>query len=455
MIYETPGNYGDISSITAEANILNVVINKTDAQEIEKRSGHAIAIENASDTETVEYIKKWAAWYYNDGILIFWNDHAPTTEGRFFWISDLMHEKGIDLPVLSWRINDKYTTITEMAAAAADAFTTEYNAAMAGAAKEYELKNREPDGLDSFLEQIQTEAYKPSTTGISFLDDILSGGMIKQTLCLLMAAPGTGKTTLCQQMAEALAAAGQPAVFLNLEMSREQMLAKAISGRLAAAGKYIDMTRILQGYSWTAREKELITAEIEKYRESVYKCLKYNPAGIGSDLERITEYLTATGEKAKAAGTPAPVVVLDYLHLISTTKNIDAQELIKQAVKALKDYAIKYNTFVIAIVAVNRESMKKGQLSINSGRDSSNIEYTADYILTLNYYDFDQGKKDPQKDSDLAELQGEKWRRMILRLPKSRFGQPGKTAKVYFNAAANYFLPESGFIPESATPFDN
>ena len=42
---------------------------------------------------------------------------------------------------------------------------------------------------------------------------------------------GAGKTTLCQQIAEAMARNGKPVVYLNFEMSREQMIAKAISGR--------------------------------------------------------------------------------------------------------------------------------------------------------------------------------------------------------------------------------
>lgn len=312
------------------------------------------------------------------------------------------------------------------------------------------------DSLTDFLEQIKTEAYKPYTTGLQFFDDILSGGVIKQTLLVVSAAPGAGKTTLCQQIAEEMAARKKPVIYLNFEMSREQMLAKTISSKLARAGKEYSTTAILQGYKWTTEQELLIAQAVDEYRQTNYPYIKYNPGNIKNNLEKILDYLQDVGEKATAAGTDAPAVIVDYLHLISTENpKTDAQELIKQAVKGFKDYAIKYNTFVIAISAVSRAAMSKGPLSMSSGRDSSNIEYTADYVLTLNYWDIDQEKIDPQDDNAFSQLQKEKWRRMILRLPKARYGQPGNAAKVYFNAASNYFLGVTGFepIPADAIPF--
>lgn len=173
---------------------------------------------------------------------------------------------------------------------------------------------------------------------------------------------------------------------------------------------------------------------------------------MSGDLEQLQKTLTDAGEKAKAAGKDAPAVIVDYLHLISSSKGLESQEIIKQAVEILKRYAIDYHTTVIGIVAVNRESMKKGQLSISSGRDSSAIEYTADYILTLNYYDVDQGVIDPQNESQMSALRAEPCRRMIIRVPKNRMGAAGQDAKIYFNPKENYFI-DGDFIPPGAKPF--
>lgn len=310
------------------------------------------------------------------------------------------------------------------------------------------------DTLTDFLEKIQTEAYKPYKTGLSFFDDLLGGGVMRQTLLLLMAAPSAGKTTLAQQVAETMAAGKSPVIYLNFEMSREQMLAKAISARTYRAGHGKTVTEILQGYNWTEEDRQQITAEIEKYREKTYPYIQYME--ISSDLDAVLDYLKGIGDNAKAAGTPAPAVVVDYLHLLTSSKGLDVQELIKQAITGLKDYAKEYDTFVIAILAANRDSNKKGRYSMESARDSSSIEYTGDYIISLNYYQLDNGTVSPTETEKISELQQDKWRQMILRLHKNRFGIQGKSARAYFHAPGNTFYGENDFLPVDADrqPFD-
>jgi replicative DNA helicase len=311
------------------------------------------------------------------------------------------------------------------------------------------------DDITAFLERVQGEQYRPIATGLQFFDELLDGGPIRQSLLLLMAAPGTGKTTIVQQVAEEMAERKQPAIYLNFEMSREQMIAKAVSRRLYEnKRKEYAATDILQGYKWPAELRAAILQDVEKYRAQIYPYLRYNPDGISSDLDTLQDYLRRTGDRAKAAGEPAPAVIVDYLHLISSSRGLDTAELIKQAVTGLKQYAVDYGTFVIAIVATNRTSNTAGRITLESGRDTSNIEYTADYQISLNYYDIDQGTVKADDPAAIADLQAEPWRRMILRVLKNRFGQPGKTAKVYYGAKCNYFFPKRGFIPEGAKPFD-
>lgn len=322
------------------------------------------------------------------------------------------------------------------------------------------IKEINKDSITAFLEKIQTEAYKPYETGLAFFDDLLGGGIIRQTLMILTAAPGAGKTTLCQQLAEEIALSKKPVIYLNLEMSEEQMIAKAISRRLASVGKKYSATDVLQGYKWTEEQRADIESAIDSYKWKIGPYLRYNPAGVGTNIDKIKEYLQSVGEKARTTGTEAPIVVLDYLHLVSSKKNVDEKNLIKDSIFMLKDYAKRYNTLVIAISAVSREKMDKGPLGLCSGRDSSNIEYTADYILTLNYWAVDQYQADPQKDDEIAELQKGEWRQMILRLPKNRFGQPGHYKQVYFNPAQNKFFDNykkgvGAYIPNGAKAFDS
>lgn len=306
------------------------------------------------------------------------------------------------------------------------------------------------DVLGDFLTKVQTDAYKPYRTELAFFDDLLGGGVIQQSLLLLMAAPAAGKTTLCQQISEAMAAHGKPVIYLNFEMSREQMLAKAISARVTRKGLKKSATDILQGYSWTDQEREIITADIEDYRQKIFPFMKYNPDGMTADLDRVLDYLHRVGESYKERGKQAPAVVVDYLHLMSS-KGMDIQELIKQAVTGLKNYAKDYDTFVIAILATNREANKTGRFTMESARDSSNLEYTGDYQLSLNYAALDSGEVSPTDTDGIAKLQREPWRQMILRVHKHRLGMPGRSANIYFHAASSTFYGEGEFMPADDT----
>lgn len=304
------------------------------------------------------------------------------------------------------------------------------------------LKELHRDYLTDFLEKIQTEAYKPCETDLQWFDDLLGGGIIQQSLLLLLAAPGVGKTTLCQQLAESMATHGKPVIYLNLEMSREQMLAKAISCRLSRKGYQHSVTDILQGYSWDDESRKEIVSEIEAYRKESYPFIQYNPGAFCSDVNKMQQFLTETGERAKQEGHAGPAIVLDYLQLLSSSDGADLQQVIKEAVISLKDYARTYNTFVIGIVATNRDSNRSGRISLSSGRDSSNIEYTADYQLSLNYEDIDNGKVKPDDAEAIADLQQQALRRMVIRVLKNRFSLPGKKAMIYFDAAHNSFYPQ-------------
>lgn len=313
------------------------------------------------------------------------------------------------------------------------------------------------DDLTDFFDKIQTEAYKPKATGISFIDRLLYGGIIPQTLILLMATPGAGKTTLCQQIAEKLAEQGQPVIYYNFEMSTEEMLAKAISSKYYRGnGGDMSMLDVLQGYKWTDTERAGISKTVDEYRRDNYPNIKYNPDSVSANLDDLLQYLNRKGAEAQAAGTPAPAAFIDYIHLLTTDDKAEDAELIKRAVTGLKQYAIRYNTFVVGIIAANRESAKNGRLTLESGRDSSNLEYTADIELSLTYTEIDSGKVDPQHPDEVEQLKLQNPRAMTIRTLKTR-GIPARpAAKVMYDTRHNIFYDTvDDFVPaDDAGSFD-
>lgn len=307
--------------------------------------------------------------------------------------------------------------------------------------------------IDDFLITIQTEAYKPYTTALSFFDDLLEGGVIRQSLVQVLAAPSTGKTTLCQQIAEEMASHDKKVLYFNFEMSKEQMLAKAISYRLAKKNDgekpIISATDILQGYNWNDSQRERITEELNNYKKTAAQYITYKNET--ADLESIKLLLEEIGERASQRGQAAPVVFVDYLHLI-TGAGSDTQEILKNAVKCFKDYAINYNSIVFLIVAANRDSIKKGQITLTSGRDSSAIEYAGDYVLSLNYEEIDNGNIDANNEAEFAKIKAKNWRKMILRVLKHRLGVPGTSCLLWYRPAANIFYKSVGeFLPLDGT----
>lgn len=290
--------------------------------------------------------------------------------------------------------------------------------------------------MKSFLSRVSSDLYKPCSTHLAFLDELLEGGIPNQTLTLVMAAPAIGKTALCQQMADAMAESKRKVVYFNFEMSWDQLVARSLSSRLQKHNCCIPVNKILWHEDWSEEETRRIEEQAEAYEE-VLSYLTYNPEGVTNKLESVLAYLERLGAVAKKRNEQAPVVFVDYLQLIGTAKNWDRQELIKQTVLGLKDYAKKYDTFVVAVVATNRTSNANGSNTTKSGQND--MESVGDYIISLSDTDLDQ-KQMPDVDSEqVAKLQGQNPRKITIRLLKSRFISAGKSKQLWFDAANSTF----------------
>lgn len=309
--------------------------------------------------------------------------------------------------------------------------------------------------FDDFMGKVQTKAYEPLQTGMQAFDRLLDGGIQRQALVILSAAPGTGKTSLVQQIFETMAAHGTDVIFLNLEMSREQLLARSLSRMIHRDGGSITASGILKGYAWTDEMRRYIEPAAARYRAQIAPYMHYNPEGCGTMLSSIINTLNNAAAAAKAAGKPAPVCVLDYLHLVTMEQREDQQEIIKKTVAALKQYAIENDTFVLAISANNRTSNSSGTVTLESGRDSSALEYTADIQLSLNYralhekseitYTTADGRTVTEKASagnpdHMEALQNEKPRKMLVQVLKNRMTKPGGKLYLNFDAANSEFI---------------
>lgn len=327
------------------------------------------------------------------------------------------------------------------------------------------------DPFIQFCKDIQTEKYKPIKTGMPAFDSLLGGGILKQSLVVLTAAPGAGKTSFASQIFEDAAASGTDVVFLNLEMSEQQLFARSLSRIIHRQGHRMTAADVLKGYAWTDEQRKFVKDAAEEYRTRIHPHMRYN---LNSDnsIDSIYQVLNEIGQKAKQEGKQAPIVVLDYLHLITAgNRQIEGQELIKQSVAMLKGYALTFETFVFCIGANNRIANGSGNITLESGRDSSAIEYSADYQIALNYaalqdkdkisYTDQKGKfheNEQAKASNpdhMSYLQDQKPREMVVQILKNRMNAAGGKLYLYFDSASNIFYPMEGRrkIPTSIDDF--
>ena len=282
---------------------------------------------------------------------------------------------------------------------------------------------RERDYLDVFNHNIFSKVYKPIKTGVKFFDDI-EGGIINGQIYGIQGVPGSGKSALAQQLAEGIAKGGKKVLYFNFEMSKDQLIARQISRRLDEKNpdkrKELDLTalEILNAWNLSQESQFHVENEINAYRKDTFPYLKYITDSEKRYIENLEEYVTSMADENPQE---APILFIDYMHLLSSKKEDDVKEILKKAAQVLKDYATKYNTVVFAILAVNRESGRKGELDLFSSRDSSNIEYGFDNIVAIYH------------NTDNQEVKENNAKIIIYRRVKSRFKKAGTTHKLYFD----------------------
>lgn len=286
------------------------------------------------------------------------------------------------------------------------------------------------DALEEFKREIMTTRFEPIKTGIDQLDAALQGGLERRTLVTLAAAPGAGKTAISQYILENMAYNDHPVIYVNLEMDRSQLLSRSLS-RISHKMKIInildeDMTalQVKRGYKWTNEQKPIFEWCFDYYQRHIAPNFYYvttNPENIGAIDNKLSSIL-AKIEKITAElqeqGKEPPLVCIDYLQFIDFdmyegNRKPDNADAIKQTLNAFKQFAMAHDTCVLVITANNRASNSDGRASMDSARDTSNIEYSGDVMLSLVYTAVEErwkhrsGKKDRDGNDTPALIDNE------------------------------------------------
>lgn len=291
------------------------------------------------------------------------------------------------------------------------------------------------------------------STGLKGLDKILDGGLYAG-LYIVGAISSLGKTTLCLQIGDYIAAHGQDVLVFSLEMSRRELMAKSLSRIMAQKDRSNAKTTraILQGQkNWNPAEQSLLADSIAEYAESTGQHL-YISVGMG-DITPDTIRAATIRHYMKTGNYP--VIIIDYVQILapSDVKATDKQNMDK-AVLELKRISRDYNTPVIGISSFNRDNYT-APVNMAAFKESGSLEYSSDVLIGLQY-DFMEPREGERKEARAARIEqdtkqaiaaAKEGKPIIInaKVLKNRNGSKG-TAIMQFTPMFNYFEEVDGLL---------
>jgi len=219
------------------------------------------------------------------------------------------------------------------------------------------------------------------STGLADIDAAISG-LNKSDLILLAARPGMGKTSMALNiLLHAGKYAGKTVVFFSLEMSREQLAMRLISGESFVENKKL-VTGQLSEEDWG--KIAAAAASLNQTRIMVDD----NPMLSVSDMLAKCRRVDDLG-----------LVVIDYLQLMTSAggpsrQNDNRQQVVSDISRSLKIMAKELNVPVLCLSQLNRASVTRADKRpmLSDLRESGAIEQDADIVMFLHregYYDRD------------------------------------------------------------------
>lgn len=297
------------------------------------------------------------------------------------------------------------------------------------------------NNIQSFFEKSEKGNFIPIPSGFKNLDSILNGGFQKQSLVVIGGGSSMGKTTYSINLALNFLKQNKKVIYYSLEMSEEQIQSKVFSNiAYTTGGKQISSDRFFKLYdpnTMTEASKKNILQVIQS-REELNNLFVIHQSNLLDDIENkvesINHYFVNKGEES-------PILFIDYLQYLQGRPKEDTQSLIKRATAFFKKYAIENDTIVVVLTANNRTSTEeRKKTSFSSGRDSSDIEYSSDYNLQINFAEWEYYKgNNPSELHSLQELKEMNPKQISLTLHKARMGESGKMTKYTFNGITNHF----------------
>ena len=220
--------------------------------------------------------------------------------------------------------------------------------------------------------------------------DMAISGLNKSDLILLAARPGMGKTSFALNMLlHAGKFSGKTVVFFSLEMSREQLAMRLISGE-----SFVDNKKLVTGKLGEEDWTKIAAASAALNQTQIL--IDDNPSLSVADMNAKCRRVDNLG-----------LVVIDYLQLMTsaggpTRSGDNRQQIVSDISRALKIMAKELNVPVVCLSQLSRgpESRSDKRPMLSDLRESGAIEQDADIVMFLYRDDY---YNDSDENHNLAE----------------------------------------------------
>lgn len=370
------------------APVLFVVEGTMDAYAVHQAGYPAVAVVSAKSYRPI--VNRLTESHYDGTVCVMLDDDATGNEAADGLAAELDAAQ-----ILNVRVKQApgckdagealETKPEELAAVLADAHRAAEELAAAERDNEYResLASLHIKGSAEILSELESleNPREPIPTGIAALDAALEGGF-RPGVVVLGAVSSLGKTTLMVQVADNMAEAGFPVLFVSIEQGAGEIVGKSITRLTAEEGARIsgyDLTSGRRRDRWDDATREAFARACSRYREDIAPNLLVSDA-IGrpkvNDIRRVADMVTARCGRS-------PVVFIDYLQLLkSEDPRATEKQTADEAVTLLRQMASSLNTVVVVVSSLNRASYS-GIVSMDSFKESGGIEYGADVALGL------------------------------------------------------------------------
>ena len=206
-------------------------------------------------------------------------------------------------------------------------------------------------------------------TGLPSLDYILNGGYQDDSLNIIAARPGKGKSGLLVTNAIAADAGGKWVLFHSLEMSDEEMGQRLIGQKFGIDTKRMQTGKLLE-HEWP-----LLTAGVE-WLENSHIVIDETPAVSPAYIEAQARHYKARGK--------CDLVIADYLQLMTGQGDTRAQE-VGYCSRYLKRIAKSLHVPVTAAAQLNREIERRSNKRpvLADLKESGDIEQDANTVTFI------------------------------------------------------------------------